>query len=780
MENSCLPKSILLDPRIKRCVAAVRELPPRDAEYAPLPESLHPTLKRALAENGIARLYSHQAQAFECVTAGENIAVVTPTASGKTLCYNLPVVDSILKDPSSRAIYLFPTKALSQDQVAQIHAITQPFNMGIKTYTYDGDTPVSARKAIRSAGHIVVTNPDMLHTGILPHHTKWLRLFQNLKYVVVDELHTYRGVFGSHVGNVLRRLKRIAAFYGSHPQFICCSATIANPLELAERLTGETVRLVDRNGAPSGKKTFIIYNPPIVNRDLGIRKSSLLEAKNLAANLISEDIQTIVFARSRLAVEVLVTYLKDAAMKGPVDDGRVRGYRGGYLPAERRAIERGLRDGSVTCVVATDALELGVDIGRMEAAIMAGYPGSVASSWQQAGRAGRRSGESLAVMVMSSAPVDQFIAQNPSYFFGKPPEHGHLNPDNLYILLSHLKCAAFEIPFEDGDSFGTVPPAAVADALDYLADQKILHRSGNKWFWMDDSFPAEEISLRSASSDNFVVVDTTEAPASPRLIGEVDRFSAPMLIHEGAIYIHEGQQYHVDRLDFNEQKAYVTKVNVDYYTDANLAVSVRVISENDANDDATGEAGDDLDGERPVPAKSLGEVVVTAVATMYKKIKFYTHENVGSGRIHVPEEQMQTAAYWFVAPPDLTEGLSKEQVQSALLGISNAVANIAPLHLMCSPRDIGVVSEVRSPHTRLPTVYLYDSYPGGIGLAEKAYEIHRRILAASLDLISGCPCADGCPSCVGPTVEVGSEGKKLSIRVLQGLLEVGGESRDGI
>ncbi|MGE5484519.1 MAG: DEAD/DEAH box helicase [Ignavibacteriales bacterium] len=761
MEPTRLSRLILLDPKYRQCVTAVRELPAREAEYAPLPDGLDPLLVQSLAANGITRLYSHQARAFEHVAAGRHIAVVTPTASGKTLCYNLPVVNSILKDPTSRAIYLFPTKALSQDQVAQLLALTQPTRIDIKAYTYDGDTPVSARKAIRSAGHIVVTNPDMLHTGILPHHTKWLRLFQNLKYVVVDELHTYRGVFGSHVANVLRRLKRVARFYGSDPQFICCSATIANPVELAERLTGEPVDLVDENGAPSGKKTFIIYNPPVVNRELGIRKSSLLEAKNLAARLISENIQTIVFARSRLSVEVLVTYLKDAAFRGPVDDGRVRGYRGGYLPAQRRAIERGLRDGSVTCVVATDALELGVDIGQMQATIMAGYPGTVASAWQQAGRAGRRSGESLAVMVMSSAPVDQFIAQNPSYFFGKPPEHGHLNPDNLYILLSHLKCAAFELPFEDGEAFGSVAPATTASALEYLGEQNILHHSRNKWFWMDDSFPAEEISLRSASSENFVVVDTTEAPASPRVIAEVDRFSAPMLIHDDAIYIHEGQQYHVDRLDFDEQKAYVTKVNVDYYTDANLAVSVRVIRE-------------DSSGGVPTPSKFLGEVVVTAIATMFKKIRLYTHENVGSGRIHLPEQQMQTAAYWFIVPPTCAGGLSPADLQSALLGMSNAIANVAPLHLMCSPRDIGVVSEVRSPHTHLPTVYLYDSYPGGIGLAEKAYEIHSEILAASLELISGCPCADGCPSCVGPTIEVGAEGKKLSIAILHNLLDAAG------
>ncbi|MCR4399145.1 MAG: DEAD/DEAH box helicase, partial [Firmicutes bacterium] len=688
---------MLSDPEFAACIADVREIPPREAVLAPLPDGLEPALSRALAAADIHALYSHQREAFERVAAGENVVVVTPTASGKTLCYNLPVLNAIVRDPSSTAIYLFPTKALSQDQVVQLQTIARETGRTIRAYTYDGDTPVSARKAIRDSGNIVVTNPDMLHTGILPHHTRWLRLFQNLKYVVVDELHMYRGVFGSHVANVIRRLKRVARFYGSDPQFICCSATIANPLELAEKLIGERAALVDENGAPSGRKTFILYNPPVVNRELGIRKSSILEAKKIASAFVKNGIQTIVFARSRLAVEVLVTYLRDAAAGRPGRDDRVRGYRGGYLPGERRAIEKGLRDGSVTAVVATDALELGIDIGQMQAAVMVGYPGTIASAWQQAGRAGRRTGDSVAVMVMSSSPIDQFIAQNPSYFFDKPPEHGHLNPDNLYILLSHLKCAAFELPFEDGEGFGE---AATAGALEYLADQNILHHSSGRWFWMDDSFPAEDISLRSASSENFVIIDTTAGPGAPRVIGEVDRFSAPMLVHEDAIYIHEGRQYHVDRLDYDEKKAYVTRVDVDYYTDANLAVSVRVIRETLSSHGGL---------------KSLGEVVVTSVATMFKKIKFYTHENVGSGRIHLPEEQVQTAAYWFKIPAECIAGLTPEQTQSALLGISTAAANVAPFYLMCSPKDIGVLAEVRSPHTRGPTVFLYDSYPGGIG-----------------------------------------------------------------
>ncbi len=708
------------------------EIPGREARYADYPDSIDARLKEALIRTGKTRLYSHQATAIEKVLAGRNVVVVTPTASGKTLCYNIPVLNSILKDESSRALYLFPTKALSQDQMAELHDLITEANINIKTYTYDGDTPQSARKAIRQAGHIVVTNPDMLHSGILPHHTKWTKLFENLKYVVIDELHHYRGVFGSNLANVIRRLNRICRFYGSNPVFICCSATIANPVELAEKITGCSVELVDNNGAPSGKKHLIFYNPPVVNRELGIRRSSLLEARKLAELLIRNNIQTIVFTRSRLNVEVLATYLKDIFSRSLSGKNRIRGYRGGYLPSERREIERGLRSGEITGVVSTNALELGIDIGHLEACIICGYPGSIASTWQQIGRAGRRSGVSVAIVIASSSPLDQYIINNPDYFLGRSPEHGLINPDNLMILYNHMKCAAFELPFEDDEKFGV---ETTGEILSYMEEAKLVRHVGSRWHWMSDAFPSDEISLRSASDENFVIIDITEP--QHRVIGQMDRFSAPMLLHEEAIYIHEGQQYQVEKLDFENKKAYVRKVDVDYYTDANLAVELKVI------DEFRSEAGDRI-------SKSSGEVSVVSLVTLFKKIKLYTHENVGYGPVHLPELQMHTTSYWVTFPEVIDGILSQSELQDGLLGLSNILANTAPIYLMCSPHDINVVSQVKSPFSQRPTVYIYDSFPGGVGFSDKLYELHRSMFETAAEMIRLCGCEAGCPSCVGP------------------------------
>ena len=749
------------DPRISRCISAWKTIPPSEGDYREIPSTLHPKLRESLASQGITRLYSHQAEAIEAVALGRNVAVVTPTASGKTLCYNLPVVNSVLEDPSSRALYLFPTKALSQDQAAALLALNENLDAGIKSHTYDGDTPGSARRSIREAGHIVITNPDMLHSGILPHHTKWMRLFENLRYIVVDEVHNYRGVFGSHVANVFRRLKRVCHFYGSNPVWIACSATIANPLELAEHLTGETFHLVETSGAPTSERHVILYNPPVVNRELGIRRSSLLEARDLALRFLRDGVKTIVFARSRLAVEVLLSYLKEATRNTIGESDRVRGYRGGYLPGERRAIEKGLREGSIHGVVSTNALELGVDIGELEASIMVGYPGTVASLWQQAGRAGRRAGVSAAVLVASSSPLDQYLVENPDYLLDRSPEHGLINPDNLYILTAHLKCAAFEIPFDVREEFGP----GTREILDYLADNEVLYPSQDRYYWARESYPAEDVSLRTVSSENFVIVDTTNT-GKPRVVGEVDLFSAPLLIHEGAIYIHEGRQYHVDRLDFEERKAYVRQVDVDYYTDANLAVDLRVLEVN-AKDD----------GEPASP--SWGEVLVSALATMYKKIKFGTHENVGSGPINLPETQMHTEAYWFSLSPGLTQDWSPDEAQRALMGMANLVGHVAPLFLMCDPRDIGVVPQVKSPFTGRPTVYVYDRHPAGVGLSEKMYQIHTSLLQAAREMLASCQCPGGCPSCVGPSLEQGRGTKELTRSILDRALGVRGPATQG-
>lgn len=731
------------------------EIPAREARYEEFPDFIDNRIKEALKRKGIHKLYSHQASAVRKVNEGKDIVVVTPTASGKTMCYNIPVLNSILENEESRAIFLFPTKALSQDQTTELHELITEAGVDVKTYTYDGDTPVSARKAIRQAGHIVVTNPDMLHSGILPHHTKWTKLFENLKFVVIDEIHHYRGVFGSHLANVIRRLKRICNFYGSDPVFICCSATIANPSELAGKITGREITLIDNNGAPSGKRHIIFYNPPVVNKELGIRRSSTKEAKLIAEMFIKNNIQTIVFTRSRLNVEVLTTYLKDIFRNRVDGSKKVRGYRGGYLPNLRREIERGLRDGSITGVVTTNALELGIDIGNLEACVICGYPGTIASTWQQAGRAGRRNGVSSAVIIASSSPLDQYIVNNPDYFLESSPENGLINPDNLVILYNHMKCAAFELPFEDGESFGV---ETTQEMLAYMEDAKLVRHVGKRWHWMSDSFPANDISLRSASNENFIIIDISEP--CHKVIGETDRFSAPMLLHEEAIYIHEGQQYQVEELDFDDKKAYVRKVDVDYYTDANLAVELKVIDVFKQQD------------ENKV-LKGCGEVMVTALVTMFKKIKLYTHENIGWGPVNLPELEMHTTSYWISFPEDLHHKMSRSDMQNGLIGLSNVLANAAPIYLMCDPGDINVISQVKSTFTRRPTIYIYDSCPGGVGFSEKLYDLHEELVKTVKEMVEKCQCESGCPSCVGPLNEFSgdSDPKSLTLRLIDMVLK---------
>ena len=747
-----------------RCITSFQHVPAREATYGDWPPELDGRLRTVLAGRGIDRLYSHQAEAVRLALAGQNLVVVTPTASGKTLCYNLSVLDTILRDDAARALYLFPTKALAQDQLAELTGLVDELGVDIRSFTYDGDTPATARARLRAAGHIVVTNPDMLHTGIMPHHTRWVKLFENLRFVVIDELHHYRGVFGSHLANVLRRLRRICRFYGSDPQFICSSATIANPRELAERLLEAPVELIDRSGAPTQDKYLLFYNPPVFNQQLGLRQSSITAARRLAETFLANDLQTIVFARTRLNVEVLLSYLQQQLRKRnrPVDS--VQGYRGGYLPLQRRAIERGLRDGTVRGVVATNALELGIDIGGLEACVMCGYPGTVASTWQRIGRVGRREGASLAVLVASSSPLDQFIVNHPEYFFGQPPEAGLVNPNNLTILADHVRCAAFELPFEQQrPEFGTA--AGCGEILEFLAGEGVLHPSRGRYHWMAEHFPAEAVSLRTAAIDNFVIID--QGPPV-RVIGELDRQAAPVLLHEEAIYLHQGRQYQVERLDWEEKKAYVRPVDVDYYTDASLAVTLRVL-----------EVFGETRAERP--ACQYGEVIVSATPTIFKKIKFDTHENIGWGKIFLPQEDFHTSAFWLSLPTEIESWRwpTSDALQSALVGLANLLVHIAPLYLMCDPRDVRVVAEVRSPFTSAPTIYLYESVPGGVGFAQRLFQMRRELLTAAADLLAGCPCPQGCPSCVGPFTEVGEAGKGAVLRLLRSLLAGGPPGPNG-
>ena len=726
-------------------------VPASAAVFAPLPSDLRPELAAALRRRGVERLYSHQAEAYTAVRNGRHLVVVTPTASGKTLCYNLPVLQRLFEDPERRALYLFPTKALAQDQLAELGALKSSLPINVRVDTYDGDTPPGRRTAIREGGHIVMTNPDMLHTGLLPHHTRWRRLFSSLDFVVIDELHTYRGLFGSQVANVIRRLKRVCAFYGSTPTFICASATIRNPRELAQRLLEEDdLALVDRSGAPRGERRLIFYNPPLVSRELGIRRSSMLEARRIAAPWIRDGVQTIVFCRSRLQVEVMLSYLRQDLAPRLDASRRVRGYRAGYLPLHRREIEAGLRDGGITGVVSTNALELGIDIGSLQCAVLVGYPGTIASTWQQLGRAGRRSG-SIGVFVASSSPLDQFIVRHPEYFLGSDPEEGLIDPDNLLLLAAHLQAGLFELPFTDDEKLGH---ADVTELLRVFEEDGSATRSAGRWFWSRQAFPAEEVHLRRILADNVVIIDTSKP--RPQVIGEMDQFTAPVLLHEEAVYLHEGAQYHVDRLDWDEKKAYVRPVEVDYYTDALASVTVQVL------DTFAGPDGEGL-------CRAHGEVKITSLASMFKKIRFHTHENIGSGPIHLPEQTLHTTGYWVTVDEDLWRSLGKETLEAGLQGMAHSLRHIASLRLMCDPRDLGSVAEVRSVTTRLPTVTVFEVYPGGVGFAARMYELHRELLDDAAALVRDCPCAAGCPSCVGPLHLV--EGAKEACLKL---LEAGG------
>src|SRR5437867_243018 len=761
-------------------ITAVRHFEARPAVFAPFPSSLDPRLVESLRSRGVQQLYSHQARAFETVSKGENLVVVTPTASGKTLCYNLPVLQALVQQPDSRVLYLFPTKALAQDQLAELTALAKMLP-DMRMFTYDGDTPQDARRSVRARANLVLTNPDMLHSGILPHHTKWVNLFQNLRYVVIDELHAYRGVFGSHLANVLRRLKRICRHYGSSPQFIMASATIANPRELAERLTGEAVSEVSESGAPTGEKLFLCYNPPVVNAELGIRAPYLGEAATLAIRLLKEKIATIIFAQSRLSTEVLLSTIKRGVEDRTGDAGIVRGYRGGYLPLRRREVEQGLRSGDVLGVVATSALELGIDIGHLDVAVLAGYPGTIASMWQQAGRAGRRSSWSAAIMVATSSPMDQYLATHPDYLFGAPPEHARINPENPFILVNHLKCAAFELPFGGQETFG----GDVQPHLAALEEEGLLHRAGHQFHWTSETYPADHISLRTVTSDNFLVIDTTARDEKQvkrrQIIAEVDWKSAFAMIYPKAIYMVEGEPFEVQELRYREDEekvAYVKKVVVDYFTGAISAKGVWILQRFSRQ-------------ETPGLVAEQGEVLVAEKVVGFKKIKMGTLENVGAGEVELPQQEMQTTAAWLTVTPEALARVSasREELIDGLRAVTYLLHHLAPIFLLCDLRDVGsalghvtpatsgAVATRESAKRRLmsaerfnPTIYLYDAHAGGIGLAERLFEVLPDLLRRGLETLHACPCRFGCPSCVGPVNEVGRKAKATAQALLRTLV----------
>jgi DEAD/DEAH box helicase domain-containing protein len=660
----------------------------------------------------------------------------------------------------------------------------------VKAYTYDGDTPADIRGAIRKKAHVVISNPDMLHAGILPHHTKWNEFFRNLSFVVIDETHTYRGVFGSHMVNVMRRLHRVCRHYGSRPQFICCSATIANPDEVANKLVEREVTLIDRNGAPQGEKRFYFVNPPVIQKELGLRKSPLTMAQRIAGEFLGSGVSTIVFTTTRLNVEVLTKYLKDLFQKsGLEEEQRIRGYRGGYLPNLRREIEKGLREGSIKGVVSTNALELGVDIGSLEACILCGYPGSIASTWQQAGRAGRRTGLSCAVLVSRSTPLDQFIIHHPDYFFGRSPENARLNPENLTILLSHIQCAAFELPFQKGEVFGE---AELEEILDFLAEKRVLRKLGDSWYWAEDSYPADRISLRSIAAENFVVLDRSEGN---QVVAEVDYESAPLTVYPGAIYMVESQQYQVEDLDHENRKAYVTPVKADYYTEAVLYTHLKILDVF---------LSDPEEGKEKGPHFHEGEVHVVNHVAGFKKLKFYTMENLGYGEVSLPDQEMHTTAFWITVPPEDAHeiGLAVQELLEALAGAGYAMQHMASFLLMCETRDLGKcigdpyfqwffhaetdrkrfegppVGEDGVPFDEeggrdrgfQPTLFLHDAYPGGIGLSSYLFSQRDTLLRGTLSVIERCTCTHGCPSCVGPPGALGERAKQDAVRLLEWMI----------
>ncbi|HUV95729.1 MAG TPA: DEAD/DEAH box helicase [Anaerolineae bacterium] len=810
------------------------------AEYGETPSALDPRLVKMLAAQGIQRLYLHQSLAVGAILDGQNVVVVTPTASGKTLCYNLPVLDALLHDDETCALYMFPTKALAHDQLNTLQASAGALGLATPIASYDGDTPTGRRARVRRSARVLLTNPDMLHVGILPNHARWRGFFGKLRYVVIDEMHQYRGIFGSHVANVLRRLERICSFYGSEPQFVTCSATIANPVDLAKRLLGKPVTLVSRNGAPRGKRTFVFYNPPVVNRELGLRRSAIVEARAFVECLLSNDVQTLVFTTSRLSTELLLAHLRDDAQRAVWSPQAIRGYRGGYLPTERRSIERGLREGTVRCAVATNALELGVDIGGLSASIMVGYPGTIASAWQQAGRAGRGLDDSAAFLVARSSPLDQYIISHPDYFFGRSPEHALIDPDNLHVLLSHVKCASFELPFAEGETYGD---ESLEDLLGFLAEGRQVRKAGSRWHWTGEGCPAYGTSLRTADPVSVAIV-AQDKDGGRRTVGQLDRAQTSLLLHQGAIYLHDGQQYLVESLDWDAGLALVQPVEVDYYTRTSQSTRIeieRVLEET----------------SRPNFCVAQGEATVTWHVAGYRRVRLGSGEHLGWGEVDLPEQQMLTSACWITLSDGVVERLRDQggwvgdrvedrgpgwqrqrdlarrrdhylcrwcgaperpgrqhhvhhivpfrdfawvpaqnenhrqanrlanlitlcpnchrqaeqhlAVQSTLSGLGRVLGHLIPLFLMCDPRDVGIASDVQAPQTGSPTIFIYDRIPGGVGLSEQVLSLCDELLARAAELVRGCQCAFGCPSCIGPGGESNREAKPQVLRLIAAL-----------
>jgi DEAD/DEAH box helicase domain-containing protein len=814
------------DPTIAASIASWQVDRPQSARTEPAAE-IDAGLAEILSRQGIHSLYSHQIEAFQLFNQGNNLAVATGTASGKSLCYQLPILSMLQRDNQATSLLLFPTKALTYDQRNSFAAMI-PAESKSTLQVYDGDTPSHLRAAIRRNARVLLTNPDMLHTAILPHHTLWAEFFRGLNLVVIDEIHVYRGVFGSHIANLIRRLKRICAFYSSSPRFILTSATISNAREHSERLIESQVYLIDQDGAPHGERNFILYNPPVVNQELGIRRSAVSEGIRLAGDLIFYDIQTLIFSQTRRQTEIAVRYLREnhAGIAGDIF-----AYRSGYLPGERREIERRLKSGEARAVTATNALELGVDIGSMDAVVILGYPGSIAANRQQSGRAGRKSGSSVSVLVASANPIDQFLIRHPEYLLARSPEKALINPDNPLILLQHIRCAAFELPFRQGEFFGRLPWEQVEMYLQALEELGETHLSRNRFFWTADEYPAEKISLRSTAAGTVSL--HVEEEERLTTIGEVDWHSAHWLVHPGAIYLHQASTYLVKSLDLEEKRAILEPVSYDYYTEPRQEIDLQIL---ETHQSAPVESG----------TCSLGEVMVASQLIGYRKIRWYTHEQLGGEEITLPPTELQTMAYWLVLDETVVKSLeelnlwtnapndygpawrlqrslarrrdnytcqncgAREQgvehhvhhkipfrqftsaevanqldnlvtlcpachkkaegavrMRSGLAGLTYVLSQLAPLLIMCDVSDLGSHFDPQSALVEgAPVLFLYDKVPAGIGLCDEIYQRHGELMRNALDLVEHCACQEGCPSCVGVGGENGSGGKRETLALL--------------
>jgi len=827
------------DPSTAANVTASRTIPASEGIFDPYPQGIHPSVLQGLAHEEITALYSHQRMAWELAQKGENFAVITGTASGKTLCYNLPIFNRLIIEPQTRALYLFPTKALAHDQLSMIKWLMENCNIvkgSIVPAAYDGDTPHRIRAKIRDNSQLILSNPDMLHTGILPRHPQWAEFFGHLRFVVIDEMHTYRGVFGSHVANVIRRLKRIAGYYGSSPQFFLTSATIGNPQQLAEGLTASPVQIIDTDGSQRGEKHFLIYNPPIIDRELGLRASLIQECVNLSQTAFDHHVQTIIFGRSRRSVEVLLSNMRASlsSASGNIST-QIRAYRSGYLPKKRREIEKGLRNGDVRMVVATTALELGIDIGNLDMVILAGYPGTISGTWQQAGRAGRKQATSLAILVASSNLIDQYLANKPEFFFDQSPEKALINPHNLLIMLDHIKCALFELPFDADDAFGDLDAETTHQFLEFIHQNGECYKANQKYYWMSEQFPSGAISLRNATGERYTLQDISQSPTVS--IGEIDGESVYWMVHPQAVYLHEGEDYIVTDLDDETHTVSLYPSQVDYFTRAKQETEINIL---------------ETISELPIQhgSKAYGEISVVTQVVGFQKLKNGTLENLGFFDLSLPSTKLQTFGSWIkinqsgidqlrdqglwnndpndygpawsiqrkkalerdnytcqvcgLRGPEMLHHVhhktpfrmfptaiaanslenlvtlcpachrrveARFRIRSGLAGFGYVLGNLAPLFVMCDARDIGVFTDPRSVfNDGAPLVAIYDMVPGGIGFSQSLYDTFTTLLTASLELVEGCACKDGCPACVGPGGEFGLSGKIETIGLLKLLL----------